>query len=167
MRAVTNLFRAREMPVFLALVVVVAIAGIANPAFLSAAGAIDILLGVAIVAILAVGQTFVIVMRHIDLSVGSLIGFTSFLIGDMYAQGYGLWGGLAAALAVGLVVVAVNGFLVAYLKLPSLVVTLGALYIVRGILMTTHLVEQLPPLWFRQRLPGLVSTGLGASLISS
>ncbi|MEL0273771.1 MAG: ABC transporter permease, partial [Pontimonas sp.] len=133
MRAITNVFRAREMPVFLALVLVVAIAGIANPAFLSAAGAIDILLGVAIVAILAVGQTFVIVMRHIDLSVGSLIGFTSFLIGDLYAQGYGLWGGLAAALGVGLIVGAANGFLVAYLKLPSLVVTLGALYIVRGV----------------------------------
>lgn len=51
----------------------------------------------------------------------------------MYAQGYGLWGGLAAALTVGLIVGAANGFLVAYLKLPSLVVTLGALYIVRGI----------------------------------
>jgi rhamnose transport system permease protein len=115
------------------LVVVVGVAGIANPAFLSATGARDILLGVAIVAILAVGQTFVIVMRHIDLSVGSVVGFTSFLIGDLYHQGYGLWGGLAAALGVGILVGGINGFLVAYLKLPSLVVTLGALYVVRGV----------------------------------
>jgi rhamnose transport system permease protein len=112
---------------------VVGIAGIANPGFISATGARDILLGVAIVAILAVGQTFVIVMRHIDLSVGSLIGFTSFLIGDLYSQGYGLWGGLAAALGVGMLVGGINGFLVAYLRLPSLVVTLGGLYVVRGI----------------------------------
>jgi rhamnose transport system permease protein len=133
MKTFKRLVTARELPVFIALVAVVLLAGIANPSFLSASGATDILLGVAIVAILAVGQTFVIVMRHIDLSVGSLIGFTSFLIGDIYAQGYGLMAGLGAALAVGLIVGAVNGFLVAYLQLPSLVVTLGALYIVRGV----------------------------------
>ena len=133
MKALKNLVKAREVPVFVALVLVVTVAGIANPSFISAIGARDILLGVAIVAILAVGQTFVIVMRHIDLSVGSLIGFTSFLIGDLYSQGYGLWAGLAAALSVGVLVGAINGFLVAYLRLPSLVVTLGALYVVRGI----------------------------------
>ncbi len=79
------------------------------------------------------GQTFVIVMRHIDLSVGSLIGFTSFVIGDLYDMGYGTSGALLGALAIGVAVGAANGFLVAYLRLPSLVVTLGSLYIVRGI----------------------------------
>ena len=133
MKAMRSLLKARELPVFLALVLVVGLTGVANPTFLSATGARDILLGVAIVAILAIGQTFVIVMRHIDLSVGSLVGFASFLIGDLYSQGYGLCGGLAAALGVGVLVGGVNGFLVAYLKLPSLVVTLGALYVVRGI----------------------------------
>jgi rhamnose transport system permease protein len=133
MTLVRNFFRARELPVLIAIIVVILGAGFVNPSFLSASGARDILLGVAIVAVLAVGQTFIIVMRHIDLSVGSLIGFTSFLIGDLYAKGYGLLGGLAAALAVGLAVGVANGFLVAYLQLPSLVVTLGALYIVRGI----------------------------------
>lgn len=133
MKLIRRFFSARELPVLIAIIAVILGAGFVNPAFLSASGARDILLGVAIVAILAVGQTYIIVMRHIDLSVGSLIGFTSFLIGDLYAKGYGLLGGLAAALAVGLTVGAINGFLVAYLQLPSLVVTLGALYIVRGV----------------------------------
>jgi rhamnose transport system permease protein len=133
MKLIRRFFSARELPVLIAIIVVVLGAGFVNPSFLSASGARDILLGVAIVAILAVGQTYIIVMRHIDLSVGSLIGFTSFIIGDLYAKGYGLLGGLAAALTVGLIVGAVNGFLVAYLQLPSLVVTLGALYIVRGV----------------------------------
>ena len=78
MKAMRSLLKARELPVFLALVLVVGLTGVANPTFLSATGARDILLGVAIVAILAIGQTFVIVMRHIDLSVGSLVGFASF-----------------------------------------------------------------------------------------
>ena len=121
------------MPVFIAILVVVIATGVAKPTFFSATGVIDILLGVSIVAILAIGQTFVIVMRHIDLSVGSLIGFTSFVIGDLYDKGYGTLGALSGALVIGLIVGAVNGFLVAYMQLPSLVVTLGSLYIVRGI----------------------------------
>lgn len=121
------------MPVFIAILVVVIATGVAKPTFFSATGVIDILLGVSIVAILAIGQTFVIVMRHIDLSVGSLIGFTSFVIGDLYDKGYGTLGALGGALLIGLIVGAVNGFLVAYMQLPSLVVTLGSLYIVRGI----------------------------------
>ncbi len=133
MTSLKQLLTAREMPVFIAILVVVIATGVAKPTFFSATGVIDILLGVSIVAILAVGQTFVIVMRHIDLSVGSLIGFTSFVIGDLYDKGYGTAGALAGALAIGLIVGAANGFLVAYMKLPSLVVTLGSLYIVRGI----------------------------------
>lgn len=133
MSAISGLFKAREMPVFIAIAVVIVMTGIAKPTFFSTTGVVDILLGVSIVAILAVGQTFVIVMRHIDLSVGSLIGFTSFVIGDLYDMGYGTSGALLGALAIGVAVGAANGFLVAYLRLPSLVVTLGSLYIVRGI----------------------------------
>ena len=133
MNVVKKVISAREMPVLLAIVVVIAAAGIAKPTFFSATGVIDILLGVSIVAILAVGQTLVIVMRHIDLSVGSLIGFTSFVIGDLYDKGFGTTVAIAAALGIGLIVGAINGVLVAYLKLPSLVVTLGSLYIVRGV----------------------------------
>lgn len=133
MNALKSAFRAREMPVLIAIIAVILATGIAKPTFFSATGVIDIFLGVSIVAILAVGQTFVIVMRHIDLSVGSVIGFTSFVIGDLYDKGWGTSGALLAALAIGLAVGAANGFLVAYLGLPSLVVTLGSLYIVRGI----------------------------------
>ena len=78
-------------------------------------------------------QTFVIVMRHIDLSVGSTVGFAAFLIGDSYSKGFGLEVSMLLAIGLGVTVGAVNGFLVAYLKLPSLVVTLASLYIVRGI----------------------------------
>lgn len=132
-----NLFgralRVRELPGLLGLLVIYFGTGLLNPRFFSPSVLTDILYGVAIVAILAIAQTFVIVMRHIDLSVGSVIGFTSFLIGDLSSQGYSLGAVLAVAVLVGAAVGAVNGFLVAYLGLPSLVVTLATLYIVRGI----------------------------------
>jgi len=123
----------REVPVFIALVLVVVVTGIANPQFLSASGAQDIFLGVAVVATLAVGQSVIIVMRHVDLSVGSTAGFAAYLIGNESARNHGLIYCLLVALALGLAVGAVNGLLVAYLKLPSLVVTLGSMYVVRGI----------------------------------
>jgi rhamnose transport system permease protein len=125
--------RIRELPGLLGLFVIYTGTGLINPRFFGPSVLNDILYGVAIVAILAIAQTFVIVMRHIDLSVGSVIGFTSFLIGDLSSQGYSLGAVLAVAALVGAAVGALNGFLVAYLGLPSLVVTLATLYIVRGI----------------------------------
>lgn len=125
--------KVREIPVFLGLLIVVLITGTANPAFFTLSGFQDITLGVAVVATLAVAQTLVIVMKHIDLSVGSTIGFSAYLIGDASSKGHGFWYCMALALGLGLAVGAVNGYLVAYLKLPSLVVTLATLYIVRGL----------------------------------
>lgn len=130
---VSKFFKVRELPVFLALVIVVLITGSANPEFFTLSGFQDVTLGVAVVAVLAVAQTLVIVMKHIDLSVGSTIGFSAYLIGDASSKGHGFWYCMGLALALGLAVGAANGFMVAYLKLPSLVVTLGTLYIVRGV----------------------------------
>jgi len=130
---VSKLFRVREVPVFLGLIIVVLITGTANPAFFTLSGFQDVTLGVAVIAVLAIAQTLVIVMKHIDLSVGSTIGFSAFLIGDASSKGHGFWYCMGLALALGLAVGAANGFMVGYLKLPSLVVTLGTLYIVKGI----------------------------------
>jgi rhamnose transport system permease protein len=133
MKKLSKLIRSRELPVFFALALVYFGTGFANPQFFTVNVVNDIFLGVAIVAVLAVAQTFVLVMRHIDLSVGSVIGFTAFMIGDLSSQGYPLIVVLSAALFIGAAVGAVNGYLVAYLRLPSLVVTLATMYVVRGI----------------------------------
>jgi rhamnose transport system permease protein len=132
-RFLTRLVSVREIPVLLALFIVLVVTGIANPQFVSASGAQDIFLGVAVIATLSVGMTFVITMRHIDLSVGSTAGFTAYMIGKMSAHHHGLVTSLLVALGIGLIVGAANGFLVAYLRLPSLVVTLASLWIVRGV----------------------------------
>jgi rhamnose transport system permease protein len=130
---VQKALRVRELPVFIFLLLVAVVTGTANHAFFTLSGLQDVLLGVAVIATLAVAQTLVIVMKHIDLSVGSTIGFTAYVLGASSSWGHGLWWGLAVSLGIGLLVGALNGFMVAYLKLPSLVVTLATLYIVRGI----------------------------------
>lgn len=125
--------RIRELPVFIFLILVSIVTGVANPAFFTVSGLQDVLLGVAVIATLAVAQSLVIVMKHIDLSVGSTIGLTAYVVGASSSWGHNVWWAVGAALAIGLAIGAVNGFMVAYLKLPSLVVTLATLYIVRGI----------------------------------
>jgi rhamnose transport system permease protein len=132
-QAIQRGLRVRELPVFIFLVLVAIITGLANPAFFTLSGLQDVLLGVAVVGTLAVAQSLVIVMKHIDLSVGSTIGFTAYILGASSSWGHDVWWGLGMALGVGLAVGAANGFMVAYLKLPSLVVTLATLYIVRGV----------------------------------
>lgn len=130
---ISKFFAIREIPVFIALFIVLGVTAVANPTILSRSGALDIFLGVSVVAFLTVGQTLIIAMKHVDLSIGSIIGFSAWTIGKATADGHGLFYCFFLILTIGLVVGAVNGYLVAYLKLPSLVVTLATMYITRGV----------------------------------
>lgn len=131
----SRFLRLREMPVLVALLVLLALTAILNPAFRSGDGLKAILIESALIAFLAAGQANLIIMRHIDLSVSSTAGLVSFLIGNtsMNNMGISIPQSLMIAVAVGAAVGILNGALVAYLKLPSLVVTIGTLYLVRGI----------------------------------
>jgi rhamnose transport system permease protein len=107
---------------------------------------------VAIVAILAVGQTFVVLTRNIDLSVGSVVGCTAYFIGGLVAAWPGIPAPLVPVLAVliGAVFGAANGFLVSRFNLPSIIVTLGTLAIFRSILVESSdgasiTTDSLPP----------------------
>lgn len=130
---INKFFAVREIPVFIALALVLGVTAIANPAIVSRSGALDIFLGVSVVAFLTVGQTLIIAMKHVDLSVGSIIGFSAWSIGKATADGHGLFYCFLLVVLIGVVVGAVNGYLVAYMKLPSLVVTLATMYITRGV----------------------------------
>ncbi|GAA4562283.1 ABC transporter permease [Planotetraspora kaengkrachanensis] len=128
-------FRARELSIVLALAVLVAVTAAANGNFLSAQGLKDIFLNAAILALLAVGQSFVVITRNIDLSVGSVVGLVAFTVGDVLAANQGLGVGVAIVLGIviGCVCGLVNGLLVSFGKVPALVVTLGTLYVIQGL----------------------------------
>ena len=127
--------RVREVPIFIALVALVILTAVLNPAFITGDGPSAILVEASLIGFLAAGQTNLIIMRHIDLSVSSTAGLISFLVGNYSMNNGGVSFPVAVgiAVAVGLAVGVVNGALVAYLQLPSLVVTIATLYIVRGI----------------------------------
>jgi rhamnose transport system permease protein len=91
---------------------------------------------VAIIAVVAVGETLVILTRNYDLSVGSIVGFTAYFVGTQLANNNGI-SPLAAvlmAIGVGAVLGLINGVLVAYGRVPSIIVTLGTLAIYRALL---------------------------------
>jgi rhamnose transport system permease protein len=88
---------------------------------------------VAITAILAAGQTLVILTRNIDLSVGSVVGVTAYVTGEYLHDHPNLAPVLAVAyaIAIGGGLGLLNGLLVAYARVPSIIVTLGTLAIFR------------------------------------
>ncbi|MEV4736276.1 MULTISPECIES: ABC transporter permease [unclassified Microbacterium] len=127
--------RRRETPVAAALVVLVLVTYAANPLFLSPQGVKDLLLNATIMIILAVGQAMVIFTRNVDLSVGSILGLVAFLTGTLFAQvdGIPIPVVFLAGLALGAVLGAINGLLVTVAGVPALVITLGTLYVYRGL----------------------------------
>jgi rhamnose transport system permease protein len=85
------------------------------------------------IAIMALPMTLIIIAGEIDLSVASLLGLASVVLGLLWQSGHPLWLAIGAALLVGLVAGCLNGLLVTRLALPSLVVTIGTLALYRGL----------------------------------
>jgi rhamnose transport system permease protein len=128
-------FRFRELGILLALVLVVVPTTIDNPHFLSATNVQQILSSAAIIALLAIGETIVIITRNVDLSVGSVLGISAYATGVLYVHHPHIKLVLVflVALGIGVACGVVNGLIVTVARVPSLVVTLGTLYIIRGI----------------------------------
>lgn len=138
-RVVKTFLRSRELSIAIALLAVIVAATIKSPDFVfSATGWRNLLLTPSIMLLLAVGQTLVIITRNVDLSVGSILGLSAWLTGELFIAHPGLpWiVGFGAGLLAGAVLGLVNGVLVGYGRVPSLVITLGTLYIFRGIVLT-------------------------------
>ncbi|MFD4025486.1 ABC transporter permease [Streptomyces sp. NPDC058576] len=132
-RLVDRVFRMRELAILLVLLVMLVLTQLGNSAFLSEQGIKDLLLNATILVLVATGQSLVVITRNVDLSVGSTLGISAFAAGT-YLQGGGhpvVAVALAVLLGVGFGLL--NGLLVSLGQVPALVVTLGTLYIIRGI----------------------------------
>lgn len=138
-RALETVFRSREFSILVVLLLLVATATVMTPSFLfSSNGWRDLLLTPSILLLLAAGQAVVIITRNVDLSVGSVLAITAYLTGRLFIDvpGIPIVAVVAAGLAMGAALGLVNGLLVSLGKVPSLVITLGTLYIFRGVVLT-------------------------------
>jgi rhamnose transport system permease protein len=135
-RGLRGFATARETSILLAIVLLVAVTTVKNPSFLfSPDGWRDLLLTPSILVLVAVGQAIVVITRSVDLSVGSILGLSAYLTGRLFLDvpGLPIIVVFVAGILFGGLLGLINGALVAFAKVPALVITLGTLYAYRGI----------------------------------
>jgi rhamnose transport system permease protein len=134
-RAAAVVFRVRELGIIAVLALFVAVTAGIQPRFLDLQNVQFVLIDATVFAFLALGETIVVISRNVDLSVGSVLGLSAFVSANLFKQIHGIPVPLVflAGLGIGLACGVVNGLIVAIGRVPSLVVTLATLYIIRGI----------------------------------
>lgn len=100
--------------------------------FVSTDNLLNIVRQTAMISIMGIAMTFVISTGEIDLSVGSITALSSLVAALALQAGFGLVGGLVAGVGSGLLVGLINGLLITKVAIPSFLVTLGTMGIVRG-----------------------------------
>jgi ribose transport system permease protein len=119
--------------VLVATVVLILIIGILHPGFLALNQLMDILSQATFVAILACGMAFLLSMRELDLSAGSIYGLTSMCAALLIHAGMPSWFGALTGLVIGALLGLTNGLLIQIFRLPSIIATLATLSIYRGL----------------------------------
>lgn len=125
----------REITALLAVVLLFALPGFLDRQYLSVQTLTMVYSSAQILILLAMGATLVMLTRNIDVSVGSITGMSAVLLGMLLNAGYSLPVACVATLLLGLLAGFFNGVLVAWLKIPAIVATLGTLGLYRGIML--------------------------------
>lgn len=114
-----------EISMLMVFAIFYVVMSIISPVFNTKANILNVLSQMAVVAIISIGQTFVIVSGGIDLSVGSIVALSG-MLGGMYMQKtQNLFAGVVIIIGASIIAGALNGFLVGYLRLPAFIATLG------------------------------------------
>lgn len=138
-RVLLGLIRSREIAVLTVLVLLIVATTLKSSGFVfSSDGWRNLLVTPSLLLLLAVGQTVVIITRNVDLSVGSVLGLSAYLTGRLFIEfpDLPIVAVFAAGLVFGALLGLVNGVLVAFGRVPALVITLGTMYIYRGAFLT-------------------------------
>lgn len=129
---------------FIALIVLIIVFALLNPAFLTPANIVIMAKHAAINAILGIGMTYVILTGGIDLSVGSIVGLAAMIVGGLINEGlvlelfgvivyFHVWMLILIGLLVGVVMGTINGLVITRFNVAPFIATLGMLYAARGL----------------------------------
>ncbi len=132
--ALGSLLRAREFAILAFLLLMSTAIGLARPTFFSTGNLLAMGRQMSELAIMGVAMTFLITAQELDLSVGSVYGLCSLTM-TLLAQNYGinLWLALPIVLVLAALIGVVNGLITTQGRIPAFIVTLGMLYILRGV----------------------------------
>ena len=142
-----QLARFRELGIVLFLVLIVIGATIAQPRFLSSFNLRSILLWVPLLTVVAMGEMMVIITRGIDVSVGSILALAGIIVGMIFRDfpHFNIYLGTLLAILIGLALGAINGALIAWVKIPPIITTLGTLSAYRGLTFIVSQGRQIDP----------------------
>jgi rhamnose transport system permease protein len=134
-RLVDVVLRARTFGIVGVLAIFVVVTTSIQSRFLAGSNIRFILAEATVYALVAVGETFVVLTRNVDLSVGSVVGLSAYVSANMFQVHHGIPIVLVflVGLGIGLLCGIVTGLITAIGRVPSLVVTLAMLYIIRGV----------------------------------
>jgi ribose/xylose/arabinose/galactoside ABC-type transport system permease subunit len=132
LRSLRNLITSQEGILLLVIIVVMVVVGANKERFRAANNLSDIFQSESYVAVAAVGMSILIISGNIDISVGSLVGVLAILSATMSVNGFPGWLCWLVPIIVSMFVGVINGVLVAYFRIPSIVVTLGMWSILKG-----------------------------------
>lgn len=123
-----------ELGILIPFIILVIVISFFNPVFLGFRNIVNVLRSISFTAIVAIGMTFVLISGGLDLSVGSIIGLGGVITGGCLINGIPIIISILAGLFIGLIIGFINGFIITRFKIPPLIVSLGMLYIARGII---------------------------------
>ncbi|MBN1265723.1 MAG: ABC transporter permease [Anaerolineales bacterium] len=122
----------RESGVFIALLIMCIFLSVTTSAFLSVRNLLNVGRQVSLIGIMAVGMTFVLIAREIDLSIGSVYAMAGIVTSMLLTQQVNVWISIGAGLLLGALLGVLSGWLSTYGRLPSFITTLGMMSAVRG-----------------------------------
>ena len=159
-RLLRPLLLRREGGLLVMIALVAAAVGLASPRFLAPETLRIVALAVPLILVGAMGQMMVLIARHVDLSMGSVLAFSSIVAGMMFRDlpDLPVMAGVVAAVAVGAGLGLVNGALVVAFRLPAIIVTLGTLSLYRGLVFWISDARQVDPQFIPRELIALSQT---------
>lgn len=165
MNALSFLLHRREAGIAVMIVLFCLAVGFFKPQFLSLDQLRIVLLLTPLIMIGAMGQMLVITARHVDLSIGSMLGFSAMVSGMLYRFdetwfGFNVpwWTGIPLSIAVGAALGLINGLLIQLFRLPAIIVTLGTLSLYRGMTFIISDAKQIDRQWIPTEIKGLSQT---------
>jgi ribose transport system permease protein len=114
------------------LIVLLVIAALSSPAFLTGTNITNLLLQMSIIGVVVMAELIIVLTGGIDISVGSVLGLAAVLCAGLFG-GFSVWFALLVALVIGGIIGVVNGWLVSFRGLEPFIVTLGMLALARGL----------------------------------
>jgi len=121
-----------NLAIFGILGLLVIVLSIISPVFLSSKNIINVVRQVTIVAVMAIGMTYILIAGEIDLSVGSIAALAGIIVTMSLKAGFTITISIILALGVGILCGSMNGAVHTYIRIPSFIVTMGMLNIARG-----------------------------------